>query len=82
MSTASCIDRRPVGTGMVGPVATALQKRYFAVVRGLDPQHADQGVVDRLHRNGGLQVRSVAPLATLTGSQGGKGHDRAGRAKR
>jgi branched-chain amino acid aminotransferase len=33
------IDKRRIGTGKPGPVTTALQKRFFAIVRGEDPSH-------------------------------------------
>jgi len=33
------IDNRRIGAGKPGPVTTALQKRFFSVVRGEDPSH-------------------------------------------
>jgi len=33
------IDRRPVGTGGVGPISREIQKRYFDVVRGKNPKY-------------------------------------------
>jgi len=33
------IDNRRIGAGRPGPVTTALQKRFFSVVRGEDPSH-------------------------------------------
>lgn len=33
------VDRIPVGDGTPGPVTLALQKRYFAIVRGEDPAY-------------------------------------------
>jgi branched-chain amino acid aminotransferase len=33
------IDNRRIGTGKPGPVTAALQKRFFAIVRGEDPSH-------------------------------------------
>jgi branched-chain amino acid aminotransferase len=33
------IDKRRIGTGKPGPVTAALQKRFFAIVRGEDPSH-------------------------------------------
>ncbi len=33
------IDNRRIGTGKPGPVTAALQKRFFAIVRGADPSH-------------------------------------------
>jgi branched-chain amino acid aminotransferase len=33
------IDNRRIGTGKPGPITTALQKRFFAIVRGEDPSH-------------------------------------------
>lgn len=35
------VDRRRVGTGEVGPIATALQQLYFEVVRGRVPRYLD-----------------------------------------
>ncbi|ANQ83225.1 branched-chain-amino-acid transaminase [Azoarcus olearius] len=35
------VDRRRVGSGRPGPVTQALQRRFFACVRGEDPAHAD-----------------------------------------
>jgi len=35
------IDRLAVGTGEIGPVVSELQERYFRVVRGDVPEHAD-----------------------------------------
>lgn len=32
------VDHRPVGTGMVGPIASELQRRYFDAARGRLPQ--------------------------------------------
>ena len=34
------VDRRPVGSGRVGPRTRALQEIYFKAVRGLDPRYA------------------------------------------
>ncbi|HET8846097.1 MAG TPA: branched-chain amino acid transaminase [Ktedonobacteraceae bacterium] len=36
------IDRRPVGTGQMGPVAQAIQQLYFDVVRGNKPEYREQ----------------------------------------
>ncbi len=36
----SSVDDRPVGEGSGYPVTSALQKAYFAAVRGLDPRYA------------------------------------------
>jgi len=33
------IDKRRIGTGKPGPVTVALQKQFFAIVRGEDPSH-------------------------------------------
>ena len=33
------IDKRRIGTGKPGPVTAALQKQFFAIVRGEDPSH-------------------------------------------
>jgi branched-chain amino acid aminotransferase len=33
------IDKRSIGTGKPGPVTTALQKRFFSIVRGEDSSH-------------------------------------------
>ncbi len=33
------IDNRRIGTGKPGPITLALQKRFFAIVRGEDPTH-------------------------------------------
>jgi branched-chain amino acid aminotransferase len=33
------IDNRRIGTGKPGPITAALQKRFFAIVRGEDPSH-------------------------------------------
>jgi len=33
------IDNRRIGTGKPGPITMALQKRFFAIVRGEDPSH-------------------------------------------
>jgi branched-chain amino acid aminotransferase len=33
------IDNRRIGTGKPGPVTTALQARFFSIVRGEDPSH-------------------------------------------
>ena len=35
------VDRRPVGSGSVGPVTAALQSRYFDLVRGVSRDHAE-----------------------------------------
>ncbi|MDP9246135.1 MAG: branched-chain amino acid transaminase [Chloroflexota bacterium] len=35
------VDGRPVGAGAIGPVATAIGERYFAIARGDDPAHAE-----------------------------------------
>lgn len=34
------VDRRPVGTGEVGPISTALQEIYFGVVRARNPRYS------------------------------------------
>lgn len=34
------IDKRRIGTGKPGPVTAALQKQFFAIVRGEEPSHA------------------------------------------
>ena len=33
------IDKRRIGTGKPGPITAALQKRFFAIVKGEDPSH-------------------------------------------
>ncbi len=38
------IDRRPVGTGGIGPVTAQLQRIYFDVVRGNNPKYASWSV--------------------------------------
>ena len=35
------VDGRPVGSGMIGPVATAIGERYLAIARGDDPAHPE-----------------------------------------
>jgi branched-chain amino acid aminotransferase len=35
------VDGRPVGGGTIGPVATAIGERYFAIARGDDPAHPE-----------------------------------------
>lgn len=35
------VDRRVIGEGHAGPVAKALQKAFFKVVKGEEPKHAD-----------------------------------------
>lgn len=35
------LDGRPIGAGVRGPVTTALQAKYFALVQGKDNSHAD-----------------------------------------
>jgi len=35
------LDDRPIGAGKPGPVTTAMQEAYFALVRGGDPRHRD-----------------------------------------
>src|SRR5579863_23459 len=35
------VDRRPVGTGEIGPIASSLQQLYFNVVRGRLPEYRD-----------------------------------------
>ena len=35
------VDGRPVGTGAIGPVATAIGDRYFAIARGDDGAHPE-----------------------------------------
>jgi branched-chain amino acid aminotransferase len=35
------LDDRPIGAGKPGPVTIAMQKAYFALVRGGDPNHLD-----------------------------------------
>lgn len=34
------VDRRPVGSGQMGPVVTELRKRYFDIVRGRAPDYS------------------------------------------
>jgi branched-chain amino acid aminotransferase len=34
------VDRRSVGAGKPGPVATSLRRRFMDIVRGRAPQHA------------------------------------------
>jgi branched-chain amino acid aminotransferase len=34
------LDHRPIGSGTRGPVTERLQKRFFDVVNGRDPEHA------------------------------------------
>jgi branched-chain amino acid aminotransferase len=36
------VDHRPIGTGKVGPVSSALQQLYFDVVRGNRPEYREQ----------------------------------------
>jgi branched-chain amino acid aminotransferase len=33
------VDHRPVGSGRIGPIAAALRKLYFDVVRGRRPEY-------------------------------------------
>jgi branched-chain amino acid aminotransferase len=35
------IDNRALGTGKVGPIATAVQQAYFRAVRGQEPRYAE-----------------------------------------
>jgi branched-chain amino acid aminotransferase len=35
------VDRRPVGTGKVGPISEQLQRIYFDVVRGANPKYRE-----------------------------------------
>jgi branched-chain amino acid aminotransferase len=35
------VDGRPVGDGTIGPIATAIGARYFAIARGDDPAHPE-----------------------------------------
>ena len=35
------VDGRPVGDGSIGPIATAIGDRYFAVAHGDDPAHSE-----------------------------------------
>ena len=35
------VDNRPVGTGIAGPITKAIQKNYFAAIRGELPQYSD-----------------------------------------
>jgi len=35
------VDGRPVGTGAIGPIATAIGDRYFAIARGDDAAHPE-----------------------------------------
>ncbi|HEY8829017.1 MAG TPA: branched-chain amino acid transaminase [Candidatus Limnocylindria bacterium] len=35
------VDGRPVGGGTIGPIATAIGDRYFAIARGDDPAHPE-----------------------------------------
>ncbi|MBF0308542.1 MAG: branched-chain amino acid transaminase [Magnetococcales bacterium] len=35
------LDRRPIGGGIAGPVTREIQKRFFNVVQGRDPNHLD-----------------------------------------
>jgi branched-chain amino acid aminotransferase len=35
------VDNRPIGEGVVGPITTKLQTRYFDVVRGADTSHPE-----------------------------------------
>jgi len=35
------IDRQPVGDGKIGPLTRELQQKYFALVRGEAPEHAE-----------------------------------------
>lgn len=39
ISAAVSVDHRAIGTGKVGPIATALQSAFFRVVRGEDPDY-------------------------------------------
>ena len=39
VSPAIELDHRPIGTGVVGPIARAISERYFAAVRGQLPQY-------------------------------------------
>ncbi len=36
------VDRRPIGTGSVGPISNALQQMYFEIVRGKRPEYREQ----------------------------------------
>ena len=36
------VDHRPIGSGTVGPIGSALQKVYFEVVRGQRPEYREQ----------------------------------------
>ena len=38
------IDRRPVGSGSIGPVTARLQRIYFDAVRGNNPKYASWSV--------------------------------------
>ncbi len=35
------VDNRPIGDGIVGPITSALQKRFFDIVRGSDNTHSE-----------------------------------------
>ena len=39
------IDKRPVGNGSIGPVTEQLMKKYEAIQRGTDPDHAEWRLV-------------------------------------
>jgi len=41
MAAIADVDRRPIGTGKMGPITQALRKLYFDVVRGRVPKYAD-----------------------------------------
>lgn len=41
IASVSSVDRRPVGTGELGPITEQLQAAYYNAVRGLDERYAD-----------------------------------------
>jgi branched-chain amino acid aminotransferase len=41
VASVTSVDRRPVGSGEIGPITAELQRLYFEVVRGRRPQYLD-----------------------------------------
>ena len=37
----AAIDKRPIGTGKIGPITQKLQDKFFGIVRGADSDHAE-----------------------------------------
>ena len=67
------VDRRPVGTGKVGPIVAEIQQLYMQVVRGERPEYMDW-CAPCFSASGYVAVGAEADMKAANGHNGHNGH--------